>query len=328
MPSRGSSCSRPWPNRALDGTVNLNAVPSRREFIHRTLWAALALWAAPTGLWAADTATHVVARGDTLGEIARRYGTTVKELQRLNKLRGPVIKVGQRLTVPLAAARGDLVEHLVTKGETLGLIAAHYGSTVEGIKSANHLRTDLIAAGQVLQVPLAPPIAARSSPVAGDAALLAPVIQATRKIRVDPDRWRYIVCHHSAIEDGNATIYGNEHKRRGMENGLAYHFVIGNGRDSGNGQIEIGPRWEKQLRGGHVRSTKVNDTGIGICLVGNLENHPPTRLQQQALDALLGFLRDGHVHRTATLTVHKWVDRAHTLCPGRHFNYDGLKRFA
>jgi hypothetical protein len=42
---------------------------------------------------------HTVRGGDTLGAIARRYGTTVREIQRLNNLRGTNIRAGQRLRV-------------------------------------------------------------------------------------------------------------------------------------------------------------------------------------------------------------------------------------
>lgn len=42
---------------------------------------------------------HTVGRGDTLYSIARRYGTTVQALQRLNSLRSTDIRVGQRLRV-------------------------------------------------------------------------------------------------------------------------------------------------------------------------------------------------------------------------------------
>ena len=42
---------------------------------------------------------HTVRSGDTLYSIARRYGTTVQALQRLNDLRGTDIRLGQRLRV-------------------------------------------------------------------------------------------------------------------------------------------------------------------------------------------------------------------------------------
>jgi putative chitinase len=47
------------------------------------------------------TCTHVVAYGETLTSIARRYGTTVWQLAMLNHLANPnVIYAGQRLLVP------------------------------------------------------------------------------------------------------------------------------------------------------------------------------------------------------------------------------------
>jgi hypothetical protein len=49
---------------------------------------------------AAGSRDHRVRRGDSLWTIARRYGTTVRELRSANKLRGSRIYAGQVLTVP------------------------------------------------------------------------------------------------------------------------------------------------------------------------------------------------------------------------------------
>ncbi|WP_425427253.1 NlpC/P60 family protein [Thermus amyloliquefaciens] len=49
---------------------------------------------------------HVVAPGDTLFSLARRYGTTVEELMRLNGLSTPGLKVGQVLRVPTPKGEG------------------------------------------------------------------------------------------------------------------------------------------------------------------------------------------------------------------------------
>ena len=280
------------------------------------MWSALALWAAPIGVWAADSSQHVVKKGDTLSAIAKKYGTSIKAIKTANGLKSDTIQVGQELKLPASAVTGV---HVVAKGETLSVIAGQYGTSVRAIKSTNGLKSDLIRVGQKLKVP--------GGSSGGSSAFLAPVIAATNRIRVDSTRWSYIVCHHSAIEAGNAEVYGRAHKRRGMEHGLAYHFVIGNGKDSGDGEIEIGPRWQKQLRGGHVRNSRVNDTGIGICIVGNLQNHAPTRRQRQAMNELLDFLRDGHTRKGVSVTVHKRVDENHTVCPGRHFPYGDLERF-
>ena len=271
------------------------------------------------------TAVHIVTRGESLSTIARQYGTRVPAIRDANKLKSDLIRIGQKLKIPggSSPASGGPVIHVVRRGENLSLIAQTYGSRVSTIKKINRLRSDRITIGQKLTIPVSkPPTATAGS------SLLAPVIAATNRLRVDSSRWRYVVCHHSAIEAGNAEVYGRAHLRRGMENGLAYHFVIGNGRDSDDGEIEIGPRWKKQLRGGHVRSTKVNDNGIGICIVGNLQNHRPTNRQRQAMNELIGFLKDGYTRSSAEVTVHKRVDKNHTVCPGTYFPYSDLNRWS
>jgi N-acetyl-anhydromuramyl-L-alanine amidase AmpD len=141
----------------------------------------------------------------------------------------------------------------------------------------------------------------------------------TRALRVQRDKWRWLVVHHSGTKYGNAAIYDRQHRRRGMENGLAYHFVIGNGLDSGDGEIEIGQRWLKQLQGGHVHSEEVNETGIGICLVGDFEKSWPTRKQMLALRELVAYLRGEAVGKGLKFAVHREVDPNHTACPGRNF---------
>jgi cell wall-associated NlpC family hydrolase len=49
--------------------------------------------------------THTVAPGDTLFSIARRYGTTVEELMRLNGLESFLIQVGQVLKLPAPSSQ-------------------------------------------------------------------------------------------------------------------------------------------------------------------------------------------------------------------------------
>ncbi len=157
--------------------------------------------------------------------------------------------------------------------------------------------------------------------------VLSKVVAVTSHIKIKPRCWHYIVVHHSGIDEGNAESYGSEHLNRGMKNGLAYHFLIGNGHGSGDGEIEIGPRWLRQLDGGHVRNAQYNKHGIGICLVGNLNRHPMTVKQKSALFLLIDWLRDeAPLGGKPKVTVHCWVDSRHTLCPGKYFPFDRLKK--
>jgi LysM repeat protein len=233
------------------------------------------------------------------------------------------------LPSPLLLAAPEERVHLVRRGDTLSGIAARYGVSIESIRARNRLASTGLRVGQKLVIPGASVGAAQPAPSpAAPASALAPVLAASRGLRITPGRWSHLVVHHSGIEDGNAKSYDGAHRRRGMENGLAYHFVIGNGRDSGDGQIEVGSRWTRQIYGGHVRSEFMNEHGIGICLVGNFEKRSPGKRQLASLHALIEHLRGEGLPGSAKakVTVHRWVDRNHTVCPGRRFPYSDLKR--
>ena len=122
---------------------------------------------------------------------------------------------------------------------------------------------------------------------------------------------------HSAIKYGNAEKYDAAHRLRGMQNGLAYHFLIGNGLDAGDGEIEIGPRWLKQQSGGHVKNQLINQTAIGICLIGNFEKTYPSKKQLAAFTQLMDWLRSRLV-RGPFCRSPRTQGRANRL-PGKHF---------
>ena len=75
---------------------------------------------------------HTVRRGDTLGAIARAYGTTVSRLKSDNRLSSNTIHPGQELRVG-AASSGPTVAsagggtYRVRRGDTLGKIADRHG---------------------------------------------------------------------------------------------------------------------------------------------------------------------------------------------------------
>jgi hypothetical protein len=102
--------------------------------------------------------------------------------------------------------------------------------------------------------------------------------------RVPANHWMWIIIHHSDSDYGSAAIIDKWHRDRGFDE-LGYHFVIGNGTNSGDGQIEVGPRWTKQKWGAHDNAldNRYNTNGIGICLVGNLNKNPPTPKQLHSM---------------------------------------------
>ena len=143
-------------------------------------------------------------------------------------------------------------------------------------------------------------------------------------------RWQYVVVHNSGTRQGNARIFSNYHRNvRKMKNGLAYHFVIGNGTSSGDGEIEIGSRWTRQINGGHVASDYLNNIGIGICFVGDFNRDVPTRAQLAALQELITYLRKRvgrSKGRVLIVKAHREINPKPTDCPGDRFPYRWLHR--
>jgi membrane-bound lytic murein transglycosylase D len=139
-----------------------------------------------------QTRTHEVRKGETLSAIAERYGMSLAELKRINKLRSNTAKYGTRLTVtsstqasastrvkteiaskeapaksketpvkskPTRAASGPTTTaaaaprtHTVRRGETLFSIAQRYDMSVGELKKLNKLRSDQVTSGTKLRV--------------------------------------------------------------------------------------------------------------------------------------------------------------------------------
>jgi len=119
---------------------------------------------------------------------------------------------------------------------------------------------------------------------------------------------------------GGARAFDHFHRnKRRMKNGLAYHFVIGNGNGAQDGRIEVGGRWKKQLSGGHCSNQKMNQIGIGICLVGNFEKQRPTKRQMESLSTLVMHLQKELRIPKSRVILHKEVKQKSTLCPGKKF---------
>ncbi len=139
-------------------------------------------------------------------------------------------------------------------------------------------------------------------------------------------RWTCIVVHHSASDKGTPESMDQSHRQRGWDE-LGYHFVIGNGLGYPDGKVYVGARWDKQKHGAHckVPGNYYNEHGIGICLMGNLEDHPPTDAQMQALAHLVMYLESQCGFSYDRVLTHGGIT-GKTLCPGRYFSTNDLYR--
>lgn len=142
--------------------------------------------------------------------------------------------------------------------------------------------------------------------------------------------WRAIVIHHSATENGNAAIFDRIHRENNHWEGVGYDFVIGNGSDSGDGEVEVTFRWRRQIPGAHCGGTPgnwANEDGIGICLVGNFDRTTPTARQMQALAKLVRFLQKRYKISESRIYGHNSTPGARlTNCPGAEFPMSTLKQ--
>lgn len=140
------------------------------------------------------------------------------------------------------------------------------------------------------------------------------------------DRWTCLVIHHSASDRASPQAMDNAHRQRGWDE-LGYHFVIGNGIGYPDGQVFIGPRWLKQKHGAHckVPGNYYNEHGVGICLMGDLEEHPPTERQMQSLARLVMFLEGQCNFGQDKVLTHGGIT-GKTRCPGRYFSLNDLYR--
>lgn len=98
---------------------------------------------------------HVVAPGEFLSLIAQKYGTTVAELQRLNRyIKDPTyLAVGDRITLP-ATTKPAVTQVRVEAGDSMSSIAAQFGVTLPALIAANPgINPDIIQPGQILNLP-------------------------------------------------------------------------------------------------------------------------------------------------------------------------------
>ena len=208
---------------------------------------------------------------------------------------------------PPVLLRGDIV-HVVALGETLWRIGKMYDVPVFDIARANRLAMQsVLKKGDSLHVPNAAPI--------------QPVVSL-----YPSKRWTHIIIHHSATDEGDSLLFDKVHLHKGWD-GVGYHFVIDNGtKGRGDGQVEVSPRWLKQVPGAHCKADGMNERAIGVCLVGNFNNDRPSARQMDALVELVRKLKEYYNIPVGHIIGHGRVYGAKTDCPGRRFAWESFMR--
>lgn len=134
--------------------------------------------------------------------------------------------------------------------------------------------------------------------------------------------WKFIVVHHSAQAVGSYDQIDREHRKIQGWDGCGYHFVIGNGTGSPDGQVEVARRWSNQKHGLHCKNATnpdVNEYGIGICLIGDFDQAPPTPKQIASARALVAYLAERYHVPADAVGTHADLAGVATACPGKNF---------
>ncbi|MBX2947808.1 MAG: LysM peptidoglycan-binding domain-containing protein [Crocinitomicaceae bacterium] len=117
---------------------------------------------------AGNTFYHKVQSGETLGNIATKYGTTINKIMTLNGMSSTHIYVGQRLkiestkavdntdTTPVAKPNTTATQakyYTVKSGDTFGKIAQRHGKSISQLRQLNPgINIDRLRLGQKLRV--------------------------------------------------------------------------------------------------------------------------------------------------------------------------------
>ena len=95
-----------------------------------------------------SAATYTVKSGDTLWKISQQFGTGPTAIMKANKLKSPMINVGQKIQVP------DKNTHFVNYGDTLWKISQKYGVTVSDLVKHNGItNSNNLYIGQIIKIP-------------------------------------------------------------------------------------------------------------------------------------------------------------------------------
>lgn len=139
-----------------DNTSDANFLKNNYQALAEAVVKSIAEYAGVTYIPENLEGYYIVQKGDSLWSIASKNNTTVNELKTINNLKTNTLQIGQILKLPGKQSDNDTndsIIYTVVKGDSLWAIANKYNTTVDNIKKANNLSSDLLQVGQTLIIP-------------------------------------------------------------------------------------------------------------------------------------------------------------------------------
>ena len=131
----------------------------------------------------------------------------------------------------------------------------------------------------------------------------------------------YIIIHHSLTKDGrvvNWQAIRNYHRGLGWID-VGYHF----GLEKINGEVEILVGRPLLAVGAHTKQQNMNARSIGICVIGNYDEHKPAEEYYDKLIPLLAHLLKVFKLTPDRIKAHRDF-ASYKTCPGKAFDIEEL----
>jgi LysM repeat protein len=243
---------------------------------------------------------YTVKQGDSLPQIAIKFGTSVNNLKVTNGLQSNTLLVGQKLWVPTT--------YEVVPGDTLRGIASTFHSSVDQIKANNKLSTDQLYIGQVLKIP------PKKLAMQGQHILMTREEFRDWLFNTRVNRKVTLVQQHHTWLPSYKQFNGSNHFRMllGMENfhkrKMGWSNIAQNITTFPDGKIAVSRPFNIAPEG--TIGPRANATGIAIENVGNFDKgHDVMTAQQKEtivyITAVLS-IKFGLTPSIDTITYHHW----------------------
>jgi murein DD-endopeptidase MepM/ murein hydrolase activator NlpD len=151
--------------------------------------------------------------GEDVTDVAKKFGVSPSTVEWANRLKGPVLKAGEKLVIPPV----DGVVVVTREGDTLDSLARRYRVDRDRIYTTNGLQDEVLVAGQTLVLPGATPAAppdrkavGGDGPVApgGNDGKADPIVQVPRTYVGGPMTWPVVGGKNFVSQPFHGRHYG------------------------------------------------------------------------------------------------------------------------